>query len=183
MDQLARFMTSSDCSLQELSLSHADIDDNECEVLARALEVNRTVKKLDLSHNMIGATREMLAASALGLPHDTSKAHYVIQSANATRSKGQRDLCGGIALGRALRLNRTLESLDLSWNQLGRISGIELGDSLKTNASLTNFIASYNSIGDAGAQLLGQALRSNNTLIRLDVSRNGMHTFFDMATF
>jgi Ran GTPase-activating protein (RanGAP) involved in mRNA processing and transport len=81
------------CAMAKLVLSAADIDDWECAALMAAVEKNRSLTHLDLSHNLIGAAEQLNAVHP--------------------------DLVtGGEAIAEMLQMNKTLKLLDVSWNTI-----------------------------------------------------------------
>ncbi|CAM9481373.1 unnamed protein product, partial [Chrysoparadoxa australica] len=145
-EALGDYLNSSSCSLQELYLAKADMDDCETHIFMKALERNKSITVLDFSNNTIGGVYEK------------------IQNSGTTT--------GGAAIAQALNLNTTLRKLDLSWNRLGRDSGVLLGKALTTNNSLEWLSIAYNAIGNKGAQEIGTALLTNHGLRHLDLSYN-----------
>ncbi|CAM9219645.1 unnamed protein product [Ectocarpus fasciculatus] len=146
---LREYVASARCKLQRLSLSNADVDDDECNSLMEALAGNVSVKALDLSHNMIG-----------------DKETYNFVRPDYTT--------GGEAVAEMIETNTTLSSLDLSWNSVRMASGVSLGESLAHNSALTELKVAHNSLADAGVQAIAQSLRSNGSLRLLDISFNNM---------
>ncbi|CAM9461228.1 unnamed protein product [Pylaiella littoralis] len=146
---LREYLASISCALQSLSLSNADVDDDECNSLMEALAGNVSVKALDLSHNMIG-----------------DKETYNFVRPDYTT--------GGEAIAEMLVTNITLSRLDLSWNSVRMASGVSLGHSLAHNSALTELKLAHNSLADPGVQAIAQSLRSNGALRLLDISFNNM---------
>ncbi|TPX59954.1 hypothetical protein PhCBS80983_g02103 [Powellomyces hirtus] len=81
---------------------------------------------------------------------------------------------GGAALGRALQINRTLVSLNLTGNKLGFDASVDLADMLQFNGSLKTLILRDNKLGDKEAQLFAEGLRQNSSLEVLDFSYNAI---------
>jgi hypothetical protein len=54
---------------------------------------------------------------------------------------------GGRALAETLRLNTTLMSLDLGWNDLGEGGGRALAETLRLNTTLTSLDLGFNDLG------------------------------------
>ncbi|OQR98298.1 hypothetical protein ACHHYP_08760 [Achlya hypogyna] len=149
INALAAYLAEQSCALQELRLSRADVDDIEIGPV-RALHTNTSVHLLDLSHNLLGS--------------------------HERRRKDASVLVGGEAIGAMLRVNRTLRSLDLSWNTLRLRGASALGQSLAANSSLLELLLAYNAIGEVGAAALGVALGSNggSKLERVDIADNNV---------
>ena len=137
------------CSIEDLRLCQSDIDDEECAEFMKAVQVNKSLKKLDLSHNLIGDREEECAV----FPSFTT---------------------GGRAIARMLTMNTTLVDLNLSWNKIRKDSALVLVKCLSQNKTLTSLNLSSNNIGDIAVQHLANALRQNTSMIRLDVSYNGI---------
>eukprot|EP00752_Nemacystus_decipiens_P004848 g4411.t1 len=146
---LRAYVASSSCSLQKLSLSNADVDDDECTSLMEALVGNSSIRMLDLSHNLIG-----------------DKETYNFVRPDYTT--------GGEAVADMLEANITLRCLDLSWNSIRMASGVSLGKSLAHNSALIELKLAHNSLAESGIQAIAQSLRSNGSLRLLDISFNNM---------
>ena len=84
----------------------------------------------------------------------------------------QIEAAGAQALGTALQVNQSLQSLDLSRNQIGNTGARALGAALKINQSLQSLELLRNSIGAIGAQALRAALEVNHTLQSLNLEDN-----------
>lgn len=147
---LSNYLRSEGCYLQTLLLSKADLDDDEIGLFMDALEINKSITEIDLSHNKLGGPGE----KSIHLKSDS--------------------LSGGAAIAKALGANRTLLSMNLSWNKLGPASAITLGDAIFTNNTLMTLNLAYNRIKDEGAEAIGAALASNICLTSLNLSYNGI---------
>ncbi|CBN77933.1 Hypothetical leucine rich repeat protein [Ectocarpus siliculosus] len=81
---------------------------------------------------------------------------------------------GAAALGDMLKVNSSIASLSLEWNNIGTCDeGLQrLADGLEVNRSLTALVLCNNHITAQGASCLARALRANNTLTDLDLRWN-----------
>jgi hypothetical protein len=143
------FLKSEDCKLFTLLLNGADVDDQECRNIAEAMSLNKSIKTLGLSKNLIG-NDELLNVLNPSL------------------------ITGGEALGSMLRTNTTLTELDLSWNGIRLESAIAIGESLENNSTLRTLLLGYNSFGDMPSQVLGRTLKTNTGLTLLDLEYNSI---------
>lgn len=148
-EALAQYVNTHSCSLTELYLSNADVDDEEVQGFTEALHVNRTLNTLDLSHNLIGNAENL----------------NIVQPDLVT---------GGEAIAEMLLVNNTLTKLDLSWNSIRMGSAVEVGKALGQNTGLKELNLSYNAFGNTGAQAIGESLLSNNCLEKLNLSNNNI---------
>jgi len=137
------------CAIEDLRLCQSDVDDDECTEFMKALHVNKSLKKLDLSHNLIGDREE----EALVFPSFCT---------------------GGKAIASMLSVNSTLLDLNLSWNKIRKNSALILVKCLALNKTLTSLNLSSNNIGDYAAQHLANSLRKNTSMVKLDISYNGI---------
>ncbi|CAF1091081.1 unnamed protein product [Adineta ricciae] len=112
----------------------------------------RTLTKLDLSSNRIGAEGTRHIGDALPTNMTLTKLDL---SSNQIGAEGTRHI------GDALPTNMTLTKLDLSSNQIGAEGARHIGDALPTNMTLTKLDLSSNQIGAEGAQLIEDALDRN----------------------
>ncbi|EQC33192.1 hypothetical protein SDRG_09176 [Saprolegnia diclina VS20] len=152
VDALATYLQLPVCALQELRMSHADVDDAEIGPVVHALYLNQSVHLLDLSHNLLGSHERRRKT-----PRGTT-------------------LVGGEAIGAMLEANTTLRSLDLSWNTLRLSGAVAIGRGLGRNNALLELNLAYNAIGEMGAAAVGVALGSNvaSKLERVDLSDNNV---------
>ena len=146
---LADYIASPSCSIQELYLSNADVDDLEVQTFTTSLHTNRSIKVLDLSHNLIGVMENI----------------NVVQPDFVT---------GGEAIAEMLLVNNSLTSLNLAWNLIRKESAVAVGQALAHNTGLISLNLSYNALANDGSQAVGHALVSNNCLEALDLSYNNV---------
>ena len=79
---------------------------------------------------------------------------------------------GALELSRALRINMTLKTLNLSCNKISDIGATALANALHVNVSLRILNCYLNDISDKGATAFARALHENTTLTKLDVHDN-----------
>jgi len=144
---LRAFLLCECCVLRTLTLAAADVDDTECAALVGAVGQHRTLSKLDLSENLIGAGEALNA----------------VQPDFVT---------GGEAIAQALLGNGTITDLDLSWNLIRLESATAVARSLALNTSLVTLNLSMNGFADGPAQHLGRALQTNTGLRDLNLAYN-----------
>ena len=153
MDEAAEmfraYLDTPSCTLQKLCLVNSDIDDWECAKLMKALEKNKSLRHLELAHNLIGSA-EMLNVVNPDL------------------------VTGGEAIADMLQMNKTLEYLDVSWNTIRKDSAVALGEALRYNKALKTLILAQNAFTDLASQQLGDSLALNDTLTHLDLSYNAV---------
>lgn len=145
---LAKYLSSSNCSLKKLYLKTADLDDSETAAFVDALMKNTSLEELDLSGNLIGKDETLNAVK----PGITT---------------------GGEALATLLREDTcVLKTLKIAWNMIRMDSAVDLCDSLSFNSTLTYLDVSYNTIGTDGGNTLGRALLTNKCLKKLIIKNN-----------
>jgi len=83
---------------------------------------------------------------------------------------------GITALANAIKLNRSLRSLNLKWNAVGRDPAgvVALADVLKSNLTIGHVDLRNNRINNVGARSLGEMLKVNTTISHLDLSWNDL---------
>ena len=79
---------------------------------------------------------------------------------------------GARALAKALHINSTLETLDLSNNIISDVGVVALAQALRNNSNLRELNISNSCVSDAGAVAIAQMLTHNPTLEKLDLSNN-----------
>jgi len=78
-----------------------------------------------------------------------------------------------LSLSRAIRINDTLEFLDISNCEITEIH--TLTEALSTNNTLNTLIMGYNNIGNDGAIDISRALVKNRSLRKIDLKDNGIY--------
>ena len=87
---------------------------------------------------------------------------------------------GAVNIAKAIQMNTTLQTLDMSNNKISDDGVIAISDYLKRNSLLEKLNLSKNKITDKGANMIAEALQLNTTLKQLDLSINKI--FGDGAT-
>jgi len=83
---------------------------------------------------------------------------------------------GAATLANGIKLNRSLRSLNLKWNSIGKdCTGVQaLCDVLKSNMTISHVDLRNNRINNVGAKYVGELLMANNTITHLDLSWNDL---------
>eukprot|EP00948_MAST-09A_sp_MAST-9A-sp1_P001677 g1677.t1 len=81
---------------------------------------------------------------------------------------------GAEAIAYALKINKTLERLSLSKNDITDEGAEAMADALKVNETLDHLNFYSNRIEDQGAVAIADALKVNKTLVSLDLQGNGI---------
>jgi hypothetical protein len=72
-----------------------------------------------------------------------------------------------IALAEALRINKTIQSINLMSNKIGNQGAIALSEALKYNQTLLTMLLGSNEIGVKGVLSLASCLEHNNSILHL----------------
>ena len=132
---------------------------SQAHVTNARVQVNRTLRVLNLEKNELGAEGGLPLAKALAS-----------NTALTSLSVAHNELgTAGAAFADALRASTCLCSLDLSKNEIGADEGAALGDALRTSRC-KELNLKGNRIGRGAAQIAA-ALADNSSLVSLDVSR------------
>ena len=75
-------------------------------------------------------------------------------------------------IGKAIKVNKTLQKLDISNNNISDDGAAAISDGLTCNISIQELNMSNNNIIDEGAKMIGEAIKVNKTLQKLDISNN-----------
>ena len=89
-------------------------------------------------------------------------------------SNNRLDVGGVQALGAVLQVNQSIQLLYLTNNDINAAGTQALGTALQVNQSLQSLYLDYNQIGAAGAQILGAALQVNQSLQLLNLKWNNI---------
>ena len=147
-------------TLQELTLSGADICDDEVTIIAQHLQQNYILKSLTLSENRISHR------GAIILLQQNSALKKLILSHNNIGNDG------AIALAKILQFNSTLEVLDISGAGISDDGARAIAQALQHNSTLKTLILSYNKVSGDGAIALATIM--NSTLQELNLNYNSI---------
>ena len=176
----------SSTKLVELNLDWCKLDDEGSCELADMLQVNTTLKKLNLRFTSIlsikavsAITRSLHSNRTLKslefeiseevLDEGTSELERM-QAVNQSLETVHVSGGGASGIAQGLMMNVTLRNLKLS--SIDCIGASELTRALKVNQTLITLDISSNDVGDTGASELARTLKKNQTLIILDMSWN-----------
>ena len=157
---LANALASDSAKLKNLTLSHSNITNDGAIAIGEALKTNSTLEELSLFRCEIDA--EGGKAIGVGLQTGIAVLNKLELSDNNIEDEG------AIALGKALKKNKSLTELMLNTCNIGPNGVIALAAALsESTAVLKKLALSYNNIGDKGATAIGNALKTNSTLEEL----------------
>ncbi|KAF3702991.1 T-complex-associated testis-expressed protein 1 [Channa argus] len=148
--------------LLRLHLSH--IEDNKCRLLVKYLLDHPSLRELNLSHNLIGDR----GARAIGKLLNRSKLEILNMCDNGISDPGAK------ALAHALSKNSTLLSLNLCLNQVGDEGGEAIGKALLNNNNLLHLNLGGNKVTFTTAITLSKVLAQNSTLKSINLSCNNL---------
>jgi len=135
--------------------------------LLNHLDQNREASTISLAYASIS---DEGVAEVSKFVRDNPFVKYLDLRGNNVQAKGAMSLANGV------KLNRSLRSLNLKWNAIGRDpSGVSaLCDALKSNLTIGHLDMRNNRINNVGAKYIGQMLTSNTTISHLDLSWNDL---------
>jgi Ran GTPase-activating protein (RanGAP) involved in mRNA processing and transport len=73
-----------------------------------------------------------------------------------------------------LKMNISLESIDLCENDIGVDGARNIAEALELNSSLQNIYLDFNNIGDEGAEMIAEALKENSSLQSVGLAGNNI---------
>jgi Ran GTPase-activating protein (RanGAP) involved in mRNA processing and transport len=155
------FLLATNCRC--LNMSWNAIEKGGANAIAEALLQNDTLQLLDISENDITTGSVALSRSL---------ASCSLVSLNLCKNSIAD--AGGCAIAHALRVNSTLQYLDVSSNGLGADSGRGFAEALACNKCLNSLDLSSNELTDAGCRAIGEALVLNSCLQTLNLSCVGL---------
>ncbi|CAF1338566.1 unnamed protein product [Didymodactylos carnosus] len=180
----------------ELKLQETANDEEDAQVLADALKLNKTLTTLNLRGQKISRSElsdgggEALA-EALKVNKTLITLHLRSNQISARAGEALAEALkvnktlitlnlesnpifvrGGQALAEALKVNKTLSTLNLTVNEISDGGGEALAEALKVNKTLTTLHLQSNQISVRGGQALAEALKVNKTLTTLDLQSN-----------
>jgi hypothetical protein len=163
------------CQIKSLELSKNPIKKEGAKQLAPALQVNKSLINLDLSHCNIGVSGMYAIAEAL-------KVNTNLESINLYRNII--DVDGARRLGEVLKVNSTLKSIDIGHNRIRQTGLRAIMDGICANAStkLTSLGIRSNFINDDSfTQLFETLVFGKSQLTRLFIKQNFLSEFHKVA--
>ena len=170
-----------------LDLSYeSSITDEGAKEIAKAIEYNSTLQKLDISDNKI--LYDGMKAISSSLKNNRTLVEIVISTtinsklyhvnANSSHLSFKDDI-GDIEMLITMSLlhnnnNTKLKELDVSHCGLSNKVIVAIGDFLKVSTTLQKLDISHNNISKIGVAAISDSLKYNNTLQELNVSYNKM---------
>ena len=146
--------------------------------ILQAISANTYITSLDVSENRLGYRASQLGQEAeLGeilfkLLQNESKCkqlNTIILRDNYIGDKDMEKMC------EALCSNTWLNTIDVSYNELGPISGKALGTMLGSNMDLRNVNLEWNRLRSLGSHsVISEGVMENNTLRKLSLAWNGI---------
>jgi len=149
-------------TLKTLVLDYNDIGLNGAKAIAEALEKNSTLKTLILDNNDIGNKGAEEIGKAL---QNNSTLKTLVLNNNNINDYGVNQIVS--ALGKSI-----LTTLYLGTNFITNIGATTIADALKTNRTLKKIDLSYTDIDDDGVNVIVEALKTNTTIEEISFNAN-----------
>eukprot|EP00440_Ansanella_granifera_P002906 gb/GFBE01003173.1/.p1 GENE.gb/GFBE01003173.1/~~gb/GFBE01003173.1/.p1 ORF type:complete len:434 (+),score=139.52 gb/GFBE01003173.1/:1-1302(+) len=140
---------------------------NDIPALLNHLDSNRESATLSLAYASISDDGIVEVSKFI---RDNPFVKYLDLRGNNIQAKG------AMALSNGIKINRSLRSLNLKWNAIGRDpSGVSaLCDVLKSNLTIGHVDMRNNRINNVGAKYIGEMLTANTTITHMDLSWNDL---------
>lgn len=142
---LVEYFSHENQALSNLSLSKIKLNDMSLGICLEVLSKKSTLVSLDISDNVIGSDEVVTVKKATA----TLNLYSYLES----------DFC-------------SLQTLNLSWNQIRGTNAIMLGESFELNKSLTKVNLANNRLGEQGGEAIGSSLLANKTLKEIILRTN-----------
>ena len=130
----------------------------------------------DLTHirqNNPYYTELMCSGLSLENIQDLAEALKVNTSINRVDiSFGKIGAAGAVSIAEALKVNKSIISIDLRDNEIGDVGAASIAEALKVNKSIIRVYLGINEIGDVGAAYIADALKVNRRITMLDLEGN-----------
>eukprot|EP00842_Homolaphlyctis_polyrhiza_P000748 jgi/Hompol1/1674/HPOL_002487-RA len=155
-------------SQPEIIMPHHGLGVRGAQALARILEGNTALTRLDLSSNCIEAGGVYIGQSL----QSNRTLTYLNLSDNWLGNKfGDRE---ATLIADGLKQNSTIEIFDLSRNEIGDLGAIALGSAIAKNEALRDVNVSWNQIRSRGMGALLNGAKENTSIVCLSVQYNGI---------
>ncbi|XP_057677392.1 NACHT, LRR and PYD domains-containing protein 12-like [Corythoichthys intestinalis] len=199
---LSKGLASPNCTLEKLSLWNCNLDKGSCDLLASVLSSPSNLKRLDLRGNNLSDEGVEILSKGLASPNctleklilmecdlDKGSCHLLASVLSSPSNMKHLDLYdnglsdeGVEILSKGLASpNCTLESLDLSYCDLGKASCHPLASVLSSPSNLRDLDLSLNNLSAEGVEILSKGLASPNctleklTLHGCDLKKGSCH--------
>jgi Ran GTPase-activating protein (RanGAP) involved in mRNA processing and transport/RNA recognition motif-containing protein len=191
---LASVLRKKNCALVELNLGFNRLCGEGIQHLAKALEINTSLRTLHVERNYL----DNQGSKAIGtiLSQNKSLERLNVSRALFDESYGYDQIANGLrsnttlkslrlqrcklgpdgarAIAAALKTNEksAIMDIDVHFNKIGVLGAQEIGLMLASNTKIEKLNLQYNNIGVEGARHIAKGLETNKTLIALDISYN-----------
>ena len=160
-------------TLKKLDISDNDICDDGAITLSECLKTNVELIELDISWNKIGCKGASAIAKAIQVNIACNKRSNSKITSFSECLKGNQHKNSRNSVKEVKQI-KGLQKLNVSGNKISNDGGIAFGECLKTNASLIEFDISNNKIACKGASVIARALQENTTLRMLNILLNNI---------
>lgn len=157
-------------NLKYLDAAYCSMGFNGATILAKALEKNKCLLRLNISWNGIGFTGAEAIAIALGNNPRSCLTNLNLKG-NSIGDRGVQAIAKSIID----QHNSSLACINLEWNNVGNDGAISLAELICTNRTLQRIQLARNCICDAGVQALRDAMSNNETITTLSLHENMMN--------
>ena len=164
-----------------LNLSHKKITDEDIAILAKAIEVNKSIQVLNLQHNRIGNKGAKILLNILTKNKCLQRLYFsgnlidndkLLDQIEDHLERNRKLFEVFLGLNQLLENNPEITHLNLSMKGVTNREAIMLAKALEENEYLQELNLSKNQIETAGAQALLKALETNQTIQVLNLSQN-----------
>ena len=183
-------------TLKELIMAKSRFTDEGIQMLMGALELNRGIKRLDLSDGFLIPSLSAIYAISSYLHNTTSLQELNLSSSRITN--GLSELMKGLHENSTLHKlilsasyfddmgpivctflenNKTLLELDVSRCYIKEADLQKITEGLTENKTLQSLNVSHNSLGNSGITYFAECLQKNCTLKQLDLSDTGIYVW------
>ena len=151
-------------TLNILSLPNNQITDNEIATLSEAIAVNTTLKRLDLSHNLI---------SDVWVLANSLKNNKSLQELNL--SGNNIDNIGATTFAKTIQGNTTLLELNISKNWIDKEGIMNLLEEFNKSKTLHKLVCTHNNLSKPGLRAINEYIRKEKTVQIFNASWNSIH--------
>lgn len=149
-------------TLTHLLMEHANIDSEGLATFGNMLKHNNTLEWLSLSNNRFNAESAKLIAEPISLNYGA------ITFLNLSRCNLKDN---AVSIISALSTNKTIETVELSHNQIGYEGAFAVGEMLKKNKTILRLFLMNNPLTENGVLAIAEGMEHNNVLQRLALNK------------
>ena len=157
-------------NIEDYVWSFKDRDHSLIMFLSECLKKDNTLQDLNLSWDIFTSEQNKITSDEAKMIGEAIKVNKTLQKLNITNNNISDD--GATAISDGLKYNISLQELNMSRNNITSEGAKMIGEAIKVNKTLQKLDIYHNNVSDDGATAISDGLKCNNSLQELCMSHN-----------